>query len=470
MQNNVLNITHSAFRKMVLVSQIVNDKYEEEVLGLLVIEEGKNNKGLTVVDVIIPEQKISSANCEMIIGETISQKCIPKKLIPKIKGWFHSHKNMGCWYSGVDDTTLENWAYALPYAVGIVVSLPNSIKAYIQYGKPILTEKIEITTNIVYDSEEDIKTQLEKELEQKIIKPTKKEKKQKKQKDTQTPYINPSYPYNYVRQYEEDKEPLIKDSKTLTEEVLGEATYEPLSIDKLPESTKFGCGALNYDNEEDIICGYTALPPDCINCVGFEKLERNLGKLTVNDKDKPNVNLRCDHLRLLKGVNMLRYSTYVRNKILKKDFKDFLFICNLGLNMKGNKDKTVLNCSSCGSVVNVASLKPIEQKDKKPITKLAKPQLKLKKGKTFLKIYCPRFKKDIRTQLEISSGKLKYELEKGNKVRCRLAICYDNNCAVINVRKEGCLLNKWFWVYPSHHVELSQHLGFMVVTHVEEKN
>lgn len=174
-KTNILNIYYSAFRKMLIVSDIMKEKYDEEILGYLVVDEGKNGFGLTVTDIIIPEQKTSSILCESDKDKPLTLTQIPKKLMPKIKGWFHSHKNMGLFYSTTDDETLEKWAYYANYAIGLVISLPNEVKGYIQHGKPFLTDKQEIEINIIYDNEDSLRKELERELEKKVTKKTKEE-------------------------------------------------------------------------------------------------------------------------------------------------------------------------------------------------------------------------------------------------------------------------------------------------------
>jgi len=198
-KTNILNIYYSAFRKMCIVSDIVKEKYDEEVLGYLVIDEGKKGFGLTVVDIIIPEQHTSNTLCESDKEKPLTLTKIPKKLVPKVKGWFHSHKHMGLFFSATDDETLEKWAYYANYAIGLVISLPNEVKGYIQHGKPFLTDKQEIDINIIYDNEDALRKQLEKELDKKIIKTETKEITIETEKPKMTTFINTAIGSKFVK-------------------------------------------------------------------------------------------------------------------------------------------------------------------------------------------------------------------------------------------------------------------------------
>lgn len=196
-ENEILKIQYKALKKMLIASEIMLNKHDEEILGYLVIEEGKKGIGLTVTDIIIPEQKTSSVLCKDDNKNPKTFCNIPHELIPKIKGWFHSHKTMGLFYSSTDDETLENWCYKKDYAIGIVVSLPDKLKIYIQRGKPLLTDKQEIEYEIEYELEEKLRKEIEKELETKV---KTKKKKKTKNTDTATPTIdnrnkNPNSPF-----------------------------------------------------------------------------------------------------------------------------------------------------------------------------------------------------------------------------------------------------------------------------------
>ena len=192
-ENQILKITFTAYRKMLLLSEYVAETYDKETTWFLVCEEGKNGFGITITDIVIPEQKISSVECEVKIGSTFSVEGLPLKLVPKIKGFGHSHKSLGCEFSAKDTETLENWAYCRNYAIGVVVSLPSEIKAYIQYGKPLLTEKLECDLKIITDTEDKIKEDLVKVIEAKIVKPKEKPKTEQTAIATTPHYANFDY-------------------------------------------------------------------------------------------------------------------------------------------------------------------------------------------------------------------------------------------------------------------------------------
>ena len=362
----VLNISYEAFSKMVTASQIVEDKHKDEVLGLLVVEEGKNGKGLTVTDIIIPEQTIGCASCEMVIGETISQKEIPTELVPKIKGWWHSHKHMGAFFSVTDDTTLENWAYALPYAIGVVVSLPNTIKAFLQYGKPYLTKQIEMDVKVNFPDNNTLRSQLEQELDQKIKKPPKKpDNKHVKHYSRSRKLCDVSDCLLTAKVWvpQGNKKETLKFCQDHYEayklgNIITEDTQTKLPTDKeLAEQEKhiaWLCGYLRFDLIKGYMCLETGKTPDCRFCAN-NPIKKPLSqpqqptqpaKTQPTDKPtkKPLVWFDCPSLQILTKHNKIVHWYNATRKQKKLAIQNNSLLCNYL--------REVPSCEFCGVYVN----------------------------------------------------------------------------------------------------------------------
>ena len=150
MPSNELCIPYETYRKIFCYAELAA-KDGNEVMFLLKLKE-PDDGGLLVEEVILPEQEVGSASCELKTGKWM--KSIKKDDWQYIRGWGHSHKSMGCFHSGTDDDTLEDkWngesKNSSPYGVSLVVSLPNDMKAWITYYKPFTLKKVEIPINIL---------------------------------------------------------------------------------------------------------------------------------------------------------------------------------------------------------------------------------------------------------------------------------------------------------------------------------
>ncbi len=169
---NEIQIDYPVYSKMFAYAEIAKKTFDSEVGGYLVMSELEGG-GLKVEDIILPKQTVSGATFTTKPGLKVAPE-----VIPKIRGFWHSHHNMGTFHSNVDDTTLgDKWNGethgSAPYAVSIVIAFPNKIIAYVQYFKPILLEKLEIpvvvlhppdTTGIYEKCEAEIKEQVTKEV------------------------------------------------------------------------------------------------------------------------------------------------------------------------------------------------------------------------------------------------------------------------------------------------------------------
>lgn len=97
---------------------------EGEIGGILVIDD---SEGLLIEDIIITKQKVTGGHFELDaedLGRTITEIMTKNpELMPKMKGWWHSHSTFGCFWSLVDDATTERFLnYGMKYCVSIVQS------------------------------------------------------------------------------------------------------------------------------------------------------------------------------------------------------------------------------------------------------------------------------------------------------------------------------------------------------------
>ena len=312
---------------MFVGSQIVYDKYKAEVLGFLLIKEGKNGEGLTVYDVLYPKQTVQGAHCELDISGLTPEE-IPLDLMPKIKGWFHSHHNMGTFYSGEDNDTLDSWVSGKKYAIGIVLSFPNKMKAWIQYGKPLKTAKISLDVNIVYSAEDELKKELTEHLEKQVL--VKKKKAKKKLKTAQKPLT-------------------VKGVNQLLHEAKLKPIYDCMSMQELPNYVNKDCIHLDKTYKDDIVCDLTNFPPYCLNCpLKAKSHEATLE--SVEDKDiqyyvlEPStVNLNCKNLKVfIESKGVLRYTSILK-KQLKRSKTVYSFVC---ANIHGE----IADCRECSKI------------------------------------------------------------------------------------------------------------------------
>jgi len=159
---------------------------EKEVLGLLEIDEvsNGNTRYLLIKDVHLPEQEVTWGTCEPTEGAIsklmieLEEKGIPPE---KIKGWWHKHPISN--WSGMDDSTFENWHSNRTYVVGLFTdSSNNKLHARVDLNIwGIKTSLDDINVELVIPLEQELLEKCEEELNRKI-------------KETTTTYVR-SYPY-----------------------------------------------------------------------------------------------------------------------------------------------------------------------------------------------------------------------------------------------------------------------------------
>jgi proteasome lid subunit RPN8/RPN11 len=153
-------MTIEAWRKMLTFARLASPK---EVIGYLYGEE-KDNR-ITIIDVILPKQEVTSSHCEVIIDKTVTDIEHPEN----IKGLWHSHHNMGSFMSQEDKDTLNNFgADKVKYAFSVIVALPNIAKAWIKYFLPVEIDPIEVPIEYLWTDQEALDASCKALLDEKV--------------------------------------------------------------------------------------------------------------------------------------------------------------------------------------------------------------------------------------------------------------------------------------------------------------
>lgn len=98
-----VEITQKAWLRMIYLVK----NHDREMGGHLVVKKIDDDK-LIVEDIYVPEQETSSVSYLPSTKEIALMAKTNPELIPKIKGWFHSHADMGAFWSGDDTQTARN--------------------------------------------------------------------------------------------------------------------------------------------------------------------------------------------------------------------------------------------------------------------------------------------------------------------------------------------------------------------------
>ncbi len=134
---------------------------DEEVQAFLI---GENKKRLYIEDLLVLEQEVSGTSTE-VDNYDISKFMINeikkgnKKTIEKVIGTWHSHVNMGCFWSGEDEDNIERLGSSIDCVVCIVSSRNDNngmeIKCRVDLFRPFRTTvddvKYEVDTSTIID-------------------------------------------------------------------------------------------------------------------------------------------------------------------------------------------------------------------------------------------------------------------------------------------------------------------------------
>lgn len=122
-----INVSSEAASKIFAYTKAV----DTEVGGLLVVEE---ERGITTVtDALLFNQRASMGGMHLnpkTLAKQLNKIALeePEKL-EKIKGWWHSHCNMGVYWSYIDNACFSNFLQVCQATYGIVVNKQGKAKA-----------------------------------------------------------------------------------------------------------------------------------------------------------------------------------------------------------------------------------------------------------------------------------------------------------------------------------------------------
>lgn len=254
----LMKIELSAWQKMIAIAEAAKPN---EVLALILGRAEENN--LLVTDLFIPNQEVTGGHCAMKTDKLLTDFMIEHS--GEVIGWWHSHVNMGTFYSGEDNQTLNNFgADEVQYAVGLVFSLPNEIKGWLKIFKPIELDKIELNVSVRWNQDEEIIKLCEEQVKQRVAnKPV-------------TYYQNCSNMYDYmgIRRGGGGFQRNFQEAQSETKDGGNQENFEPLSsmIDANCEDFRFGRKKKPYCvHHGALVCG-------TIKCHRFEQQKAMLPK------------------------------------------------------------------------------------------------------------------------------------------------------------------------------------------------
>lgn len=114
-------------------------KVDAEVGGMGLLRFDDNN--ITVEELFLIDQKVHGTECELSseaysnLMADIMAKHEDEKLT-RLNFWWHSHKNMGAFFSPTDDTTMREWDGQ--YQVALVINRKGEMKARLMSRVPVL--------------------------------------------------------------------------------------------------------------------------------------------------------------------------------------------------------------------------------------------------------------------------------------------------------------------------------------------
>lgn len=156
-------VEQNAWQKMLVVARTAKPN---EVLALML---GKANKEgqLIVEDIFVPNQEVTRGHCAMKTDKLLCDFLAENT--EKVIGWWHSHVDMGTFYSGEDNSTLENFgADDVMYSLGIVMTVNGAAKGWLKIRKPIELPKIEVNVKIYWETKAEITAEMEKQVKERV--------------------------------------------------------------------------------------------------------------------------------------------------------------------------------------------------------------------------------------------------------------------------------------------------------------
>jgi hypothetical protein len=161
-------ITPTAKRKLDLYIELAG---RLEISGLGLVEQ--HPEGLLVEDVFIFKQECSPGETELdpkdlaiALGEMVEEG----KDTEKVKLWWHSHASMGVFWSGTDDSTINDFNNV--WMLSIVGNLKKEYRCRLDFYEPVRLTIDEIPLLTHFPEDVNLKAALEAEVKEKIDTPT----------------------------------------------------------------------------------------------------------------------------------------------------------------------------------------------------------------------------------------------------------------------------------------------------------
>lgn len=152
-QTTYLKFERNAYRKMMTYARLA----EGEISGFGLVDEIDGS--LYVADIILPDQEAGPGHVDLdqrditrIITERVMAGDL--KFPERLKLWWHSHSDFGCFKSGTDDATVDRLLEYAPYVVCLVVNNKEEYEASLHVAKPVPVHTDDVKI-IIVDSDED---------------------------------------------------------------------------------------------------------------------------------------------------------------------------------------------------------------------------------------------------------------------------------------------------------------------------
>lgn len=130
-----IKITQNAYLKMKYFTLAT----DEEVGGFLIINDNR------IEDVIILKQEISYADFELDEDALDKFVLANLELMPKIKGWWHSHgKSMSTFYSYIDDNTIKRLMENQDFLISVVANHKMDLRFRVDFKHPFFSKPLKL--------------------------------------------------------------------------------------------------------------------------------------------------------------------------------------------------------------------------------------------------------------------------------------------------------------------------------------
>lgn len=150
------------------------ESLDNEISGFGKIEFNQEEDTCTIIDIKIFEQEVSSARSELE-GENIAKFATELVKNGETLGgwnlWWHSHNDMGVFWSGTDTGTMDENPLDAPFMVSIVTNNDGEYKARIDLYEPTHMYLDDIKVITEYPQDNSLKKEIEKEVKELVSQP-----------------------------------------------------------------------------------------------------------------------------------------------------------------------------------------------------------------------------------------------------------------------------------------------------------